>query len=265
MRKACEPSPPAKFGECLVEQMAKQAPAPAVAFAHALHDEGWMRDFRRAGRVDIAYVLYPFRANENQGWLLVNGSPSLLDVDDFKRLPKAEMKSDLAWGRLIAQKPNAALFPGDRSGTIHPVAIVYPDGAQAVVVDYKVTDGCHACAVLGWVYFGFEFNPKGRFVYSHYLGLVSAASDEGKSGAPPWPIQARSGQKFAIVLRPGAAWSLDQPPADWIIKDAGSAGEGSNSPKWNFEIVGGGTTKLTLRSGSDELVLKVVAAPGLRR
>ena len=257
IHKACDAAP--KFTECFAGQMAKQAPPAAAAFSRAIRNDGYLRDFREVGRVDIAYVAYPFRANENQGWLLVNGSPAMVDPDDLKKLPMADMRADPAWSRLTAQKPNAAFFPGDRSGNLYPVAIINPDGSQEFVVDYKVVDGCHACAVLGSAFFSFEFNPKGKFVYAHYTGLATAGGEEWNGGAPSWPIHTRSGQKFTLSLS-GTDWAIEQPAADWIIRTAGLTEQGET-----FEVVGAGTTQMTLRRGSEHLVLKFVSAPGLRR
>lgn len=255
MRKACESAGDTGLVNCIAREIAKRAPAPAAEFSRAIHGAGWMSAFRRVGRVDVAYVLYPLRGNGNDGWLLVNGSPPWFDVDDLKRLPKDETKSAL--------QPGATLFPGERRDSLYPLSIVRPDGSQSFIVEYKVTDGCQSCALLGWAFFAFEFNPKGKYVYSHFVEFVSAASEEGKSGSPPWPVQARSGEKFAIALRSGVPWSLEDPPANWIVRDAG--GSGGEVPKWNFDVVGGGTTKLILRSGTDELPVKVIAAPGLKR
>ena len=53
---------------------------------------GIMVAFEKVGPVDVARVLYPLRANDNYGLLLVNGDPAILDVDDLKKLNRAEME-----------------------------------------------------------------------------------------------------------------------------------------------------------------------------
>jgi hypothetical protein len=257
LHKTCDSAP--KFGDCAAKLILERAPAPAAAFSRTIHYDGWLRDFREVGRVDIAYVDYPFHANENQGWVLVNGSPALVDVDDFKKLPQADMKSDPAWGRLVAQKPNATLFPGGRAGNLYPVALINPDGSEEFIVNYKIVDGCHACAVLGEAFFSFEFNQKGKFVYANYSGLAVAGTEGWNAGAPAWPVRSRSGQKFTLSL-PGTDWAIEQPPADWIVRTAGLTEQGEQ-----FEVAGAGITQMTLRRGSEHLILKFVSAPGLRR
>jgi hypothetical protein len=65
------------FGKCFVDLVRKSgASAQAVAFARATGDTGYLMQFFKKGRVDLAYVSYPFRANENEGWLLVRRSSS---------------------------------------------------------------------------------------------------------------------------------------------------------------------------------------------
>src|SRR5690242_1912177 len=72
VHSACDASKYPSFGECFVARMQQAgAPPQAVAFTKLIHNEGYMRDSRQIGKVSVAYVLYPFRANENQGWLLV--------------------------------------------------------------------------------------------------------------------------------------------------------------------------------------------------
>ena len=120
----------------------------AVAFTNLIGNTGYLRDFREAGRVDVAYVNYPFRANENQGCLLVNGEPVVIDVDDVSKLSSEELMKNKQYAALAAKHPNAALFPGDRSGTGYP-EIESLGGRAALIVSYWLTDGCHACARLG--------------------------------------------------------------------------------------------------------------------
>jgi len=270
VRKTCGEESSSNFGECFAKQMASAAPPAAVAFTRSIHNEGWLRDFRKVARVDIAYVLYPFRANENQGWLLVNGSPSLVDVDNLQKLPKSEMEENLAWSQLIARSPRATLFPGDRTGATGPLAILNPDGSEEFVVGYKVLDGCPTCAQLGVAFLGFEFNPKGKQTAMEFIEFSPDAD-----GPPAQPIHIRAGQKFTLALKGDAKheWSLAQEPARWILRSVNqSAGKEPATVFWTFEAITNGSTKMTLAYSSPEspetaetLALRVTAAPGLGR
>jgi predicted secreted protein len=258
VRKTCGAS--SNVGECFAQQMATAAPPAAVAFTKSIHGEGWLRDFRKVGRVDIACVEYPFRANENRGWLLVNGSPAFVDVDNLQKLPKSEMAENRAWSQLIARSPQATLFPGDRTGTTDPLAILYPDGSQEFVVAYKVLDGCHACAQLGVAFLAYEFNPKGKLTATEF---VEFSPDR----APARPLNIHAGQKFTLALKGDAKheWSLAQEPARWILRSVNrTADKETAAVFWTFEAISNGSTQMTLAYSSGEtLALRVIAAPGL--
>ena len=163
------------YGDCLISQMpAAGAPPRAVAFSRLLEKEsdgqiGYMRDFRKTGRVDIAYVYYPIRANENQGCLLVNGSPPIIDVDDLKLLAEDSMKSDPSYAAMASANPDVDIFPGDRGGTTYPEVEVLPQGGQRFIVSYYLLKGCHACARLGTAKFAFDFDSAGKFLGTRFV------------------------------------------------------------------------------------------------
>jgi len=127
--------------------------------------------------VDVAYVYYPFRANENEGCLLVNGNPVLIDVDALDSLPQSGMHRDPAYVSLVAQYPKLSMWPGDRNGKLDPVvAEIAPDRTRRFVVHYRFRDGCHACAQIGAASFGFEFDHNGRFLRAKYLEIRRTGS-----------------------------------------------------------------------------------------
>jgi hypothetical protein len=182
MRANCTTFTNPEFGRCFAAQMQTHgAPPAAVQFTERLQSRssgqiGYLRDFRDSGQVDIAYVNYPLRANTNQGWLLVNGKPDFLDVDNQDLLPASEAHRAPPLAVLIQAYPQAALWPGDRSGTRRPAAEERPDGGQLFVVDYYVLNGCHACERLGSARFGFRFDRFGRFLGARFLGLTTTAT-----------------------------------------------------------------------------------------
>ncbi|MGA2183396.1 MAG: hypothetical protein ABSH47_10230 [Bryobacteraceae bacterium] len=254
IRKDCGAS-----GDCLIAKMTPTASPAALAFTKSIGNEGWLRGFRKVGRVDIAYVQYLSRGD---GWFLVNGSPSPVDVDNLQKLPKSEMQESLAWSKLIAQNPHAMLFPGDRDGTTDPLAILNPDGSQEFVVAYKVLDGCPTCAQLGFAFLGYEFNPKGKQTATEFIDVVSSPSD----GPPARPIHIHSGQKFTLALKTDAKheWTLAQEPARWILRSVNQNADTQTSTVfWTFEAISNGSTQMTLADTAETLVLRVVAAPGL--
>ena len=146
----------------------------AVAFMRQLNNEAYLQKFQDTGHVGIAWVTYPFRANENSGCLLVNGTPSRVDVDNLSQLPRDRLNADRAWKALLNKHPHATLWSGDRSGATGVRAEPRSGGGQRFVVDYRVLDGCHACARLGVVRYAFNFDANGTFQGARYLDLREA-------------------------------------------------------------------------------------------
>ena len=164
-RETCGKVPGSQFGNCFVQQMKAAGASPqAVAFMHAIHDNGFMRDFKDTGRVDIAFAFFPFAANENQHCLLVNGTPNVIDVDDYNLLPKNDLTKNPAYAALLRSFPNLAVFPGDRSGTGFITAKDLAGGGQQFIVPYALVDGCHACARVGLLKLAFDFDRTGKFL-----------------------------------------------------------------------------------------------------
>jgi hypothetical protein len=171
-RSECASAAYPKLGTCFVEQMQKAGASPeAVAFMHRLHNEGYLVKYQNTGRVSIAWVMYPFRANQNTGCLLVNGMPSLVDLDDLSRLPREGLQSSSGWRELVAKYPKAALWPGDRSGMTGAGVKSLPGSGQRFIVNYLALDGCHACARLAGIRYGFDFDAAGRLLGVRFLDL----------------------------------------------------------------------------------------------
>jgi len=152
------------FGQCFVSFMQKHGASPqAVAFAKLTDNTGYLRAFRKVGPVDIAYVEYPFRANTNYGYLLVNGDPPIVDVDDLKLIKEALVK-DSAYAKLLLRYPNAATWPEDRFSTELPIVERLENGGQRFIVPYRITDLCRACKELGRAKLTFDFDANGKFL-----------------------------------------------------------------------------------------------------
>jgi hypothetical protein len=178
-RETCSKVPGPQFGACFVQQMQAAGASPqAVAFMHAIHDNGFMRDFKNSGRVDIAFAFFPFAANENQHCLLVNGTPSVIDVDDYNLLPRDDLAKNPAYAALLRNLTDLAIFPGDRSGTDFITATNLAGGGQRFLVPYVLVDGCHACARAGSVQLAFDFDPTGKFLGTKVAGVTPLASQQ---------------------------------------------------------------------------------------
>jgi hypothetical protein len=129
-----------------------------------LENQGYLTSFLDTGKVDVAYVVYPYRANENSLVFLVNGEPALIDVDDLSRIDRNSLASNPTYAGMLKKYPALALFPADRHPGREPRAVNLRSGGQRFVVVYEIHDGCHACKVLGYLRLGWDFDVQGRFV-----------------------------------------------------------------------------------------------------
>ena len=175
---ACDQSP-STIAQCMIGQMTKAgAPSAAVSFTQQLlkqsHGEfGIMTDFQAQAPVAFAWITYPLRANTNYGFLLVNGQPRIVNVEDLKLLDSKGMKQSFQFQNLKGQFPNVDLFPGDRSGKIWPNSQSSgPNGGTQFTVQYPLLNGCRACASAGFAIFNWNFDAQGKFLGTTFEGLI---------------------------------------------------------------------------------------------
>lgn len=160
------------LGECFARNMQRAgASTEAVAFTRSIGNEGYLHAFVPSGRVDMAFVTYPFRANTNEACLLVNGVPPHIDVDNLPDLPQATMKHSAEFQKLAAAYPHVTLFPGDRSDRRSVVAGSTPEGGQRFIAEYKLLNGCHACAQVGTARFAYDFAADGKLTGVKFIGI----------------------------------------------------------------------------------------------
>jgi hypothetical protein len=168
VRERCAQAASARYGECLIEQMPAAGASPqAVAFSRRLLREsgqtGWLRGAHPAGSIAVAAVEYPLRANENRGWLILDGEPPRIDVDDPQWLPYEGLAHDATYASLIRAHPRLAVFPDDRARG-WPLVETTADGGFRIVVRHRLLDGCHACARLGTATVALDFDSNGQLV-----------------------------------------------------------------------------------------------------
>ena len=177
---ACDPSSGSSsaFLDCLIGQMTKAgAPPDAVAFTRLLHQQshgefGIMTGFHEQGPVAFAWITYPLRANTNYGFLIVNGQPHIINVEDLKLLDEKNMKQSAQFHDLQNQFPKANLWPGDRSGQIWPNSQTGPNGGIQFSISYPLLNGCHACAHAGDAIFNWNFDASGKFLGTSFQGII---------------------------------------------------------------------------------------------
>jgi len=156
--RAClESTPPA--ADCLSRLMGETKASPeALAVNRRLDGDAFMSAFHAMGRVDLATMTFPLRANTNQVLFLVNGSPELVSTE----LPEAgvTIEADPAYAGLKQAFPEMALWTtnADFLRMEH-----LPDGGQGFVFAYPLLNGCHACPLAGHALIALDFGPDGVY------------------------------------------------------------------------------------------------------
>jgi hypothetical protein len=180
IQQTCAALSGTQLSDCFVHQMQKLGASPqAIAFTRSIDNMGYMIGYRPAnGRVSLAHVTFPFRANENQGAYLVNGTPERIDVDNQSLLSQNELSANPVYAKLSQRYSDILMFPGDRIGTNAIVAESTPGGGQRFLVDYKLNDRCHACPQIGTARFAFDFTANGQFLGTKLISVNAIASQQ---------------------------------------------------------------------------------------
>jgi len=167
----------AAFDACFSAAMAKAgASQAALDFTRRLGNQAYLRALDpTGGPVAIARVFYPFRANENDAWFLVNGAPPLIDVDDRRNLSFPQMRASAGYAEIRRRYRNVTFWPGDR-GASGPEA---SQNGQEIIVGYQLRDLCHACAIVGRVSYTFEFAAGGKFLGARLVSVTPAEKQRG--------------------------------------------------------------------------------------
>jgi predicted secreted protein len=251
-KEKCASSDPAKTRACLIGAMkAAGASKEAQEFTSQLPEPGYMRNFADAAPAGVAYVSFPYRANENNVVYLVNGKPDFVNVDDQSLLPRGDVEKDPVYTALKAKSSEATLWPGDRYSQGRPSSEPAPGGGVRFLVDYRILNGCHACEELGTAIFSFEFDETGKFKGASLVKVEDSRNVQRK-------LDVTSGQEFNIRLKAdqgsGYRWIVTKTPDEGVLKFAwklynapdpqvpGSSGE----EIWGFKAMGKGTTRIQL-------------------
>jgi hypothetical protein len=155
---------PDPFDACFLKMLGKAgAAAAAVDFARLIDEPGFMTKFKKVGAVDIAFAELPFRANENSGVYLVNGTPRVVNIDDLSSITGPMLEKDPRYTALKKKYPDIGLFTGDRASEGAVRVERLKGGKLRFTIPYRLTTGCRACEDVGTASVGFDFGRKGEF------------------------------------------------------------------------------------------------------
>ncbi len=174
--QACKKIDSARYQECFVEQMGEYASSDAVAFAEMMASQksrrlGYLTGLREYGLVDLGYVVYPGNEHTHQGWALLNGIPTVVNLDDVTMLPKSAMEKDAEYVALRQSHPHMQLAVNDeqRKADTSPQIEPLPGDGERFAVPYSLQEPCANCAPLAQAIFGFDFTEAGKFLGIKFL------------------------------------------------------------------------------------------------
>ncbi len=177
--QACKAQPGPAYNKCFIDQMGDYASSEAVAFSQLLAQQtpahaGYLSDLREAGPIDLGLVTYPNSGEIGRGWVLVNGVPSIVDVDNFTILPQSVMEKDPQFNALRLKYPQLKLtvVNDDRSPAASPEMHTLGDGSQQFVISYSLKEPCSTCQPVAHASFGFSFDPTGKFLGVKFIKVV---------------------------------------------------------------------------------------------
>jgi hypothetical protein len=154
--------------DCLSKAMqAAKASPQAIAAAHQLGAQGnpgYVSAWREQDGVGIATIEYPFRANTNEGTLLVDSAGHTVDVD-ADVLPEMS-RADATVKPFLDAHPDASPFaPAEASGSE-----ALPNGGVRLIYSTPMRT-CHACADDGMLRVAYDFDAQRRFSGKQILDL----------------------------------------------------------------------------------------------
>jgi hypothetical protein len=176
--QACKISDAAQYQECFIEQMGEYASSDAVAFAQTMVSQksrklGYLTGLREYGLVDLGSVVYPGNASVNHGWVLLNGIPALVNVDDVTILPKSAMEKNAQFVALRQSHPYMQLLVNDeqRKPDSSPQIERLARDGERFLVPYTLQETCANCPPLAQAIFGFDFNEAGKLMGAKFLRI----------------------------------------------------------------------------------------------
>ena len=143
---------------CLLRTMQRSGAHPqAIAAAKMLvkaNKAGFISAWRPLGKAALATVTYPFRANTNEGSLLIGSDGAAIDVDEDA--VREEDRTTPAWRAFAAAHPDAVPFaPADFVGST-----AADDGGQRLLFSTPLKS-CHACADDGALLVAYTLDKAG--------------------------------------------------------------------------------------------------------
>jgi hypothetical protein len=167
------------YPRCFIDQMESLASSEAVSFSKSLLQQspyriGYLKELHEAGLIDVGVVRYASSGSQSQGWMLLNGTPEIINVDDLARLPQSAMKKDAQFRALESKHAqiNLVIDPEQRKDGMMPQIVNLDDGRERFIVDYSLKAPCPACQTIAYASFAFDFDATGKFAGVKFVNIT---------------------------------------------------------------------------------------------
>ncbi|MCF7752679.1 hypothetical protein KQ945_18110 [Bacillus subtilis subsp. subtilis] len=158
---SCRQGEAAVTRECLVKAMQAGGASPdAVTAAKQLSSAGelaFVTAWHEQQGVGVATVAYPFRANTNEGTRLIDAAGKRIDVDTVQL--DDMLRADPGVQAVLQAHPQAIPFAPAQAAGSTPL-----DGGGVRMVYRTPLRECHACADVGQIQIGYDFDGTRHFI-----------------------------------------------------------------------------------------------------
>ena len=145
---------------CQVSRMEHSgASRQAIEFVKSIDGDGFLTMFLEKGRVDLGEIIYPNRANTNQAYVMLNGTPKLVSTELDRSAP-IDISQDPHYPKVKERYAELALWGASAEFVALKRAA---DGGQRFLFSYPLIDGCHACGIPWSAQIEFRFGVDGMF------------------------------------------------------------------------------------------------------
>ncbi len=154
----CRTDQAAPVEACLIKTMTDAKADPqaiaAATMLQASDSPGYVSAFRREGKVGIATVTYPYRANTNEATLLVPTTGRPINVDDLHE----GLKDNSDYQTLLKTYPDASPFAPATLVRVEPLG-----SGQRFIFSTPLRT-CHACETVGVQEIPYDFDSNGAAI-----------------------------------------------------------------------------------------------------
>ena len=187
---------------CALDVMDERG-ASQDAQAFFQHTHWFLQGFRESGTVDLGEVVTPWRANSNDDYLLLNGSPAVVFVER-EAPPVAVFGQDPAYEPLRQAVNQTDDIPGEDDLVLWETDEFFEDVEREgrkirFVFQWSLKDACHACSTGYLARVALEFAPDGTYLGAVPLNICWGGEggevERVEDGAPACPTPARSASR----------------------------------------------------------------------